>query len=98
MAVFRDASHIARVSPRVLRGISTHASCSILRLTRGGIAASGFDIDVGGGVAASAGAGGAMTDAGDGAATGTDFGMRTYISLGGFVRAARTKVIHGASG
>ena len=39
------------------------------------------------------------TGAGDGAATGTDCGMGTYMSLGGSVGAVRIGVvIHGASG
>ena len=44
---------------------------------RGGIVARGFYIDVGGGVAADAGAGGVATGAGDDAVTGTNFGMGT---------------------
>ena len=46
---------------------------------RGGIGAGEFDVRVGGGgsVAAGAEAGGVETGAGDGAATGTDYGMGT---------------------
>ena len=75
----RDASRNARVSPRVLPGISTYPSYSNSRLTRGGIGAGEFDVGVGGGgsVAAGAGAGGVATGAGDGAATDTDCGMGT---------------------
>ena len=78
-AYSRDASRNARVSPRVLPGISTYPSYSNLRLTRGGIGAGEFDVGVGGGgsVAAGARAGGVATDAGDGVATGTDCGMGT---------------------
>ena len=78
-AYSRDASRSARVSPRVLPGISMYPSYSNSRLTRGGIGAGEFDVGVGGGssVSACAGAGGVATGAGDGAATGTDCGMGT---------------------
>ena len=78
-AYSRDASRNARVSPRVLPGISTYPSYFNLRLTRGGIGAGEFDVGVGGdgSVSAGAGAGGVATGAGDGAATGTDCGMET---------------------
>ena len=99
-AYSRDASCSARVSPRVLPGISTYPSYSNSRLTRGGMGAWKFDIGVGGGggIAAGSGAGGAATGAGDGAATGTDCGMGTSISLGGSVGAALIVVIHCVSG
>ena len=90
-AYSRDASRSARVSPRVLPGISTYPSCANSRLTRGGIGSGEFDIDVGGvgvvdagvgagactgvGVGADAGAGG--TGAGAGAAT-----MGTCVGIG----------------
>ena len=78
-ACSRDASCNARVSPRVLPGISTYPSNCNSWLTRGRIGAGQFDVGVGGGgsVAAGAGAGGVATGAGDGAATGTDCGMGT---------------------
>ena len=99
-AYSRNASRNARVSPRALPGISTYLSYSNSRLTRGGIRAREFDIGVGGGgsVSAGAGAGGVVTGAGDGAATGTDCGIGTWISRGGSVGAARIGVIYGVSG
>ena len=48
-AYSRDASLNIMVSPRVLPGISTYPSYTNSRLTRGGIGAGEFDIDVGGG-------------------------------------------------
>ena len=99
-AYSRHASRNARVSPRVLPSISTYPSCSNSRLTRGGIGAGGVDVGVGGGgsIATGAGAGGVATGAGDRAATGSDCGMGTWISLGGSVGATRIGVIHGVSG
>ena len=78
-AYSRDASRNARVSPRVLPGISIYPSYSNSRLTRGGIGAGEFDVGVGGGdsVAAGVGAGEVAKGAGYGAATGTDCGMWT---------------------
>ena len=78
-AYSRDASRDARVSLRVLPGISTYPSFSSSRLTRGGIRAGEFDVGVGGGgsVSAGAGAGGVATGAGDGAATCADCSMGT---------------------
>ena len=74
-----DALRSARVSPRILPGISTYPSYSNSRLTRGRVGAGEFDIYVGcdGSVAANAGAGGAATDVGDGAAMGTGCSMGT---------------------
>ena len=69
-------SRIARVSPRVLPGISTCPSYFILRLTSEGIGTGGFDNDVGGGVAPGAGTGGAAASAED------DPVMDTYIGMG----------------
>ena len=99
-AYSRDASRSARVSPRVLPGICTYPSYSNSWLTRVGIGAGEFGVDVGGGgsVSAGTGAGGAATGAGDGAATGTGCGMGTSISLGDSVGAARIGVMHGVSG
>ena len=67
-AYFRDASRIARVSPRILLGVSTYSSCASLRLTRGGIGAGELDLGTGGGDVGGAGVGaGARTGVGDGA-------------------------------
>ena len=70
-AYSRDVSRIARISSRVLPGISTYSSWVSLRLTRGGICAGGFDIGIGGGGVVVAGVGaGAGTRVGDGAGAG----------------------------
>ena len=69
----RDASCIARVSPRVLPGISTYPSCANSRLTRGGIGAGEFDIYIGGG---------GVGDAGVGAGSGTGIGDRAGAGAG----------------
>ena len=90
-AYARDESHTARVSPRVLMGISTYFSCANSRLTRGEIGAGEFDIDIGGrvvggegvgagagtGIGDAAGAGAGGTGAGAGAAT-----LDTGVSIG----------------
>ena len=75
----RYVSCSARISPRVLPGISTYPLYSNSRLTRGGIGAGEFAIGVGGGgsVSADAEAGNVATGEGDGAAIGTDCGMGT---------------------
>ena len=52
-----DASRSARVSQRVLPGISTYPSCANSRLTRGGIGAGEFVIGVGVGGIVAAGVG-----------------------------------------
>ena len=70
-AYSRDALRIARVSPRVLPGISTYLSCDSSRLTRGGIGAGEVDIGTGGGGVGGSGVGaGAGTGVGDGAGAG----------------------------
>ena len=76
-AYSRDASHNARVSPRVLPGISTYPSYSNSRLTRGGIGAGEFNVGVGGGGSVFTGTRAGGVGAGDGAATGTDCGTGT---------------------
>ena len=73
-AYSRYVSYSARISPRVLPGISRYSTYSNSRLTRGE-----FDIGVGGGgsVSADAEAGGGATGKGDGAVMGIDCGMGT---------------------
>ena len=61
------------------------------------IGTGGFNTDAGGVVKAGAGASGAAARAGGGAATGTDFGIGSKVSHGGFIRAVRAGVVHGAS-
>ena len=71
---YRDASCSARVSPRVLPGISTYPSCANSRLTRGSIRAGEFDIGLGGG---------GIVDAGVGARAGTGVGVVVGAGAGG---------------
>ena len=87
----RDASRSARVSPRVLSGISMYSSCATSGLMRGGIGVVQFSIGVGGGGVVNAGVGagaGAGVRVGAGAranGTGTGAGaarMGTCVGIG----------------